>query len=219
MDVSGMSLVTVDGIRANASVSLDGKNPANAVADGHLVDVKVLGKVVSTDTLLAPGTSCTISVPGKSTCGNIAGAPVTIPDTTNGLVSNLLTVTLTRGAPQYAATNGIATGAAKIVTLEVKVDVNLDQVNAVAKQIPALPLSLPVSLSKAAGPQTLVDTQFGVAAAEASINPAVTCQLGCQPAVRPPSTGNNTLPLAILAIALVAGGLGIGVRQWRLGQR
>jgi hypothetical protein len=155
-------------------------------------------------------------VPGKSTCGNIAGVPVTIPDTTNGVVSNVLTVTLTRGAPQYAATNGVATGAAKIVTLEVKVDVNLDQVNAVASKLPALPLSLPVGLNKTAGAQTILDAQFGVAAAEASINPAVTCQLNCQPAVRPPSTGNNTLPLLILAVALVAGGLGIGARQYRL---
>jgi hypothetical protein len=218
-DFSNMSLVTVDGIAGNASVTLDGHNPANVAADGHLVDVKVLDQVVTTDTLLAPGTSCTVSVPGKSTCGAIGGAPVSIPDTTNGLVSNLLTITLTRGAAQYASTNSITTGAAKIVTLEVKVDVNLDQVNAVAKQIPALPLSLPVSLSGKGGAQTLVDAQLGAASAEASLNPAVACQLGCQTPVRPPSTGNEVLPLAILAIFLVAGAVGITVQQRMRGVR
>jgi hypothetical protein len=218
-DFTGMALVTVDGIAANASVVLDGHSPANVAADGHLVDVKVLGHVVSTDALLAPGTSCTISVPGKSTCGAIAGAPVSIPDTTNGLVSNLLTITLTRGAAQFASTNSITTGAAKIVTLEVKVDVNLDQVTAVAKQIPALPLSLPVSLSGKSGAQTLLDAQFGAAAAEASLNPAVACQLGCQTPVRPPSTGNEVLPLALLAVFLLAGAVGIFVQQRMRGVR
>jgi hypothetical protein len=70
------------------------------------------------------------------------------------------------------------------------------------------------------GTATLADAQFGVAAAEASLTRSVTCQVNCTnvrpPAVRPPSTGNDVLPLAILALALVGAGAGLSVRQARL---
>jgi len=215
MDFTNKALVTVDGIRAAANVALDGKAPAVASADGHLVDVMVLGQKITTDTLLPPGTSCTVSIPGKSTCGAIAGLPVQIPDTTNPVLGTLLTLTLTRGAAQIPASNSVTQGAAKIVTLEVSVDLNLSQFAAVAKQLPALPISLGSALN---GTARLVDVQFGVASAEASLNPAVTCQVACQPRQSPPNTGSNELILGILAVALVAGGLGIGAKQFAFGK-
>ncbi|MHB8507437.1 MAG: hypothetical protein ACYDGR_02155 [Candidatus Dormibacteria bacterium] len=211
-DLLNQPLVTIDGIRANASVALDGKSAPVTSAAGHLVDVMVLGQKVTTDDLLAPGTSCSISVPGKSTC---AGITSVIPDTTNGLVSNLLTVTLTRGAAVYPSTNGVTSAAAKIVTLEVAVDLNLSQLSAVTSKLPALPLSLGAAAN---GSARLVDLQLGVAAAELSLNPALTCQINCQPKVTPPSTGNNVLILGILALAMAAAGAGIGIRQSRFGK-
>ncbi|HEV3232150.1 MAG TPA: hypothetical protein VG245_07835 [Candidatus Dormibacteraeota bacterium] len=223
LDLTGSSLVTVEGIKASANVALDGVNQQVAAAEGHLASVSVLGiKVLDTDTALAPGTSCTVSLPGKTTCAGSLAALNNIPSVPSlAGIGSLITVTLTRGAAVIPSTNSITSAAAKIVTLEVKVDLNLAAINAIVNSTGLSQTlgGLPLSLGGAAnGTANLADVQLGVASAEASLNPAVTCQVACQPRQIPPSTGNSVLPLAILALALVAAGAGLSVRQARLGR-
>jgi hypothetical protein len=225
-DFSNQALATVEGIQANADVALDGKSKGVETANGTLARVVVLGHAIDTNSVLSPGTSCTVSIPGRSTCGGSLSA-INIPDVTGGAVGSLLTVTLTRGIYSPSANNSPTFGEAKIVTLEVTANLNLPALEKLAATVPAAAQVLGLVTGHAGiaglatvglgdGSQPLLDAQFGVAAASVSLNTSQSAiNPPGQPAVPPPNTGNDVLPLALLALALLAGGIGMSLRKGR----
>jgi hypothetical protein len=239
VDFLNQPLVQVQGISAGAHVALDGahapsqnaSDPAYAFAEGNLAEIDVLGMPIinktTLDSVLPPGTSCVLNIPGKSTCALL---PTAIQDLLNvnlPVIGNtpILSLTLSRGAQVLPSTNGISQAAASIVTLEAKLDLNLSALSSIAQSatgtLAALTLPVAVTPGAAFNPTgaNILDAEFGVASAFVSTNPAQTYinnpPGSNPPGVRPPSTGNDVLPLAILALALMGAGAGLTVRQAR----
>ncbi|MHB8507745.1 MAG: hypothetical protein ACYDGR_03750 [Candidatus Dormibacteria bacterium] len=184
MDFSGMPTVSIDALRAAASLQMDGINAPIATAEGHFADIKVLGRVVSTDAILQPGSSCVVSIPGASTCPGVA----TIADATGGVVGTLLTVTLARGKAALPTSNTPVSASAAITTLNVSVDINLD---ALRRLTPGgTPL---VNLAQGAGTSRLVNLAAGVAAANLVVTPQSAS-----------TTSNPTVPAAAAPAAPAA---------------
>ena len=257
-------LVSVDGIKATANVSLDGASAPKQSANGTLVDIKVLGKSLSDlsggkvalDDILKPGTSCSINIPGKSTCNGIdlitqAGA---LLDSVQALspqalpaLPTLLSVTLTRGAGVVDQSNNVKYGRADITVLQVTSTINCDTVSKLTDvlgankailtdQLKSLAQTLDLNVAacglgvtdapaasaanrakasvatNATGNQPLVNVALGVAHAEVNLDSASITTVG---GPVPPTTGNDLLILAGVALAAVAGGIALQVRKAR----
>ena len=263
------SLVSVDGIKATANVSLDGANAPKQSANGTLLDVKVLGRSLSSltpgqlalDNILGAGTSCTINIPGKSTCRgidlNFTPAMVSsqlddIQTKTGQAIPTLLTVNLTRGAGVVDPTNNVKYGRADITVLQVTSNVNCGAVSQLTNALGAAsstltgaekqlagelnlhlaacglgitdgaanPAAAHTATAKAkpnatsAGVAPLVNVSLGVAHAEVNLTSAVSTTTNI-PGTLPPTTGNDLLILAGVALAAVAGGIALQVRKAR----
>ena len=161
---NAMELASVDGIKATANVSLDGVHPATQSANGSLVDVKLLGRSlksyvpaaagsVSLDDILPAGTTCTINIPGASTCH---GLKVEVPSTqvlTDALakqgvsVPSLLTVTLTRGLGVVDASNSTQYGRADITVLQVTSDINCAALSKITSALDSVQSTLSSALN------------------------------------------------------------------------
>jgi hypothetical protein len=214
----GSSLVEVDGISADASAVLDGVHTPQylgSTASGKLATIKVLGKTIlgkgglaNLDDYLPAGTQCTIKVPGSMSCQNGKTLDlVAFPDITKGALKGLpaLTITLSRGTYIQEATDSTTHSHAGITTLDVAVDIATGDVLAGVVNKASLPVTFRAQPN---GP--LVHLQMGVAAASVDLTNAPVHN------PRPPQTGNEILPLSILAFALVAAGIGLGVRRMRV---
>lgn len=246
------SLAHVGVIKGSASVVLDGTNKAVQQANGQISDIRVLGftldqltgGAVNLDKLLPPGTSCTIAVPGKSTC---QGIPLNVPDVL-GLVGgvtgtvtggqSLLSINFTRGAGVLDPTANETHGSASITTLEISVDLNCGLVNDLAKSLLGnTSISAPVNMTLGVcgvgintptAPTGMVTGAHSGQVLYARNARLVDTALGVatatlsttpvstpgQPLQPPPTTGNNLLILAALGAALVAAG--VGVQVWRV---
>ncbi|MFN2462515.1 MAG: hypothetical protein ABR573_01265 [Candidatus Dormibacteria bacterium] len=264
--LQGTELVSVDAIKATANVTLGSHKTQTAT--GTLGDVKVLGKSltsyvpsingkdVSMDALLPEGTTCTINLPGKSSCNNypLDIVPAAVSDALGSLqstlgnsipVPTLLTVTLRRGAPVYDTSGNDKVGSAAITVLDVAASLNCDAVGKIAGMLPTgSALSSSVDLHFAAcgaglnpaaqantagtahtagashamvnkaGTAPLADVAFGVAAADLTLDSSITPS-GNPSGPLPPTTGNDVLILAGLALAALAGGVALQVRKAR----
>jgi len=253
-------LASVDGIKATANVSLDGVNAAKQSANGTLLDVKVLGKslgsyvpaaagTVSLDQILPAGTSCTINVPGVSTCHgiqlNVVPAQVSallgqVQTTVGQALPTLLTVTLTRGAGVVDQSNSLKYGRADITVLQVTSNINCDAVSQLTSALHTAQSTLAGALNlhlaacglgvtdsnaaaarkantavatNATGNAPLVNVSLGVAHAE--VNLTAGSNSTNIPGPVPPTTGNDLLILAGVALAAVAGGIALQVRKAR----
>ncbi|MGI8608292.1 MAG: hypothetical protein ACR2MY_03540 [Candidatus Dormibacteria bacterium] len=160
---NALEIASVDGVKATANVSLDGVHPATQSANGSLVDVKVLGRSlksyaatagqnVSLDDILPAGTTCTVNIPGSSTCHGIA---LQVPST-KGLedalsargvkVPTLLNVTLTRGLGVVDPSNSTKYGRADITVLQVTSDINCSALNQITSALSGVQSSLASAL-------------------------------------------------------------------------
>ena len=232
------SLVSLDVVKGTAAATADGSS-THQTASGQLVGLKVLGQDlaakagISLDSLLPPGTVCTIQIPGTITCpglaGNAAQAALNAVDAVLGNIpalNGLLTITLTRGATVDSAGPDLQHAAASIVTLEVNAAINcslvpqLSTINGLASQLPLVNLTLCPSAgpnaaaantrgsratSAPAGSTSLVDVQMGQA--DAAVSLVQGAILPGSPT--PPNTGNNMLILAAFGLILAAAGIGI----------
>lgn len=225
------TLLEVQGVSAQAAVTLDGVHPAQESASGNLASISVLGQKIlgsaqdvasgkalaSLDTYLPAGGQCVITVPAvqvmKCTNGAALNLGVALPVPTslssalNGLP--LATITLTRGVFTQEANPAVTSGASHITTLEATVDLaSGSTLLSVQKALGLNLLAAPASGTQAAKTTHAVDLQLGIASANAALTPN-SANFG----PTPPKTGSEIVPLGILALALLAGGIGIGVRQ------
>ncbi|GAC1327597.1 MAG: hypothetical protein NVSMB17_01870 [Candidatus Dormibacteria bacterium] len=259
----GSELLSVDGIKATASVTLDGVNPARQTTSGTLLDVKVAGHSlteltagkVALDDILPAGTSCTINVPGASTCHGIqlVVPPAQVSDAlgtlqgalgTNIAVPTLVNVTLTRGIGVVDQANSAKYGRADIAVLQATSDINCDAVSKLAGMLQstqsllasnlnlhlaacglgitdASPNAAPAArksnasvATNATGNVHLINVSLGVAHADLSLDKASDFT-HVTPGPVPPTTGNDLLILAAVALAAVAGGVALQVRKAR----
>jgi hypothetical protein len=255
-------LASVDGIKATANVSLDGVSAAKQSANGSLLDVKVLGHSLSSltggklalDDILPAGTSCTINIPGTSTCKGVTlsippaevsallGQIQTATSQTLPTLPTLLTVTLTRGAGVVDQSNSTKFGRADITVLQITSNINCDAVSKVATALqpvqstlastldlhlaacgvgvtdtPAAPAGANkanVAPTYATGNQPLVNVALGTAHAEVNLTSGSTPDTFVGGPV-PPTTGNDLLILAGIALAALAGGVALQARKAR----
>ncbi|HEY8740467.1 MAG TPA: hypothetical protein VIN56_07740 [Candidatus Dormibacteraeota bacterium] len=165
----GTELASIDGIKAATTVTLDGVHPAQQSANGTLLDVKLLGhsltyyaaqagQTVALDDILPPGTSCTVNVPGPSTCHGIklnivpsavSGTLQTLEDTLNAAgagLQPLLTVNLTRGLGVVDQSGSTKYGRADITVLQVNTDINCATVQQVAALVSGVQSTLASTL-------------------------------------------------------------------------
>jgi hypothetical protein len=263
----GEELASVDGIKATARVTLDGVHPAQQSANGTLVDVKLLGhslsyyaaragQTVALDDILPAGTTCTVNIPGTSTCHGIQlnvvpsaissqlqGLEDTLTGTLNSTLATagvkpLLTVTLARGLGVVDQSSSAKYGRADITVLQVNTDLNCGTINKVASLLGSAQSALAQTLdlhlaacglgitdtpagngaaaprAAAAGTAHLVSLGLGNAHAEVALD--TTKGQPSQPTTSgplTPSTGNDLLILA--GMALVAMAAGISLQAWR----
>ena len=160
-------LASVDGIKAAANVSLDGVHPATQSANGTLVDVKLLGRslssyvpaqfgTVSLDNLLPAGTTCTINIPGASTCNGfqvkvpVANLNADLASAVNKLnvpAPTLLTVTLSRGLGVVDQSKSTQYGRADITVLQVTSDINCSALTKVTSLLSSVQSALASKLN------------------------------------------------------------------------
>ncbi|MDQ6747512.1 MAG: hypothetical protein M3010_05325, partial [Candidatus Dormibacteraeota bacterium] len=267
-------LASVDGIKATTAVSLDGVHNANQSANGTLVDVRLLGKSLTTyaaaagqtvalDDILPPGTTCSIKLPGASTCHGIQLKVVpsavsaqlqTLEDTLSSAgagISPLLTVNLTRGLGVVDQSGSARYGRADITVLQVNTDINCATVQQVSGLLnratqgalstaqSTLASALDLHLAAcglgitetpagagaarahaAAAPRAaadgndvhLVSLNLGVAHAEVSLDTNTSgCTTNCDTQSGPltPTTGNDLLILAGMAVVAMAAGISL----------
>jgi hypothetical protein len=255
-------LASIDNIKATAHVTLDGVTTADQHATGSLTDIKLLGRSLesyvngtsaalpvstgvghlSLDDILPAGSSCTINIPGTSTCHGLPITVPTVPAVQTALdaagVKSLVTVVLTRGIEVLDATASKTHGSASITTLQLTADLNCGAVPSIAHIMPSIPVALTLSVcgtgvQGAASPLTgaaganaaaahtagttgsvhLVNLAMGVASAQLSTSPTLD-NPGCSiGCVLPPNTGNDFLILAALAVAAMAAG--VGIQAWK----
>jgi hypothetical protein len=229
------ALLTLDAVHGRSNVTLDGTNPSKQTASGTIADISVLGKSLKSlsgldiDSIIPPGTTCVISVPG-GVSGVGCAIPAVVPGGTP--VDGLVTITLARGA-NVNSTGPVKNGTAGIVTLEVTAGVDCSKVPGLSGIGNLGVVTLCGSASPAAGPalasraaaaphvaansMQLVDFQLGVANSAASLEPnsiGSTCTQNCTP-VHVPNTGSPVWMLAVLAALLVLGGAGLQVFRTR----
>jgi hypothetical protein len=229
------ALLTLNAVHGTSNVSLDGTNPSKQSATGTIADISVLGKSLTAlsglniDTILPPGTTCVISIPG-GVSGTGCAIPAVIPGKTP--VDGLITITLARGL-NVNSTGPIKNGTAGIVTLEVSANVACSKVSALtgignlgvltlcgsapAVTPPATASHAAAAPRAASGSMQLVDVQLGVANSAASLEQNTigsTCTQNCTP-VRVPNTGSSVWMLGVLAALLVLAGAGIQVFRTR----